>query len=70
MLSLFKNEDFKKLLQVYHKYPDLLEMLYLFTNSGNIVVESTKLMNDNKYVKEVDFIFNKFEKQGLDINLE
>jgi len=71
MLSLFKNEDFKKLLQVYHKNPNLLEMLYLFTNSGNIVVESTEIDESTfEYVKEVDFIFNKFEEQGLDINLE
>jgi hypothetical protein len=71
VLSLFKNEDFKKLLQIYNKSPELLEMLYLFTNSGDIVVESTEIDETAfDYIKEVDFIFNKFDEQDIPINLD
>jgi hypothetical protein len=69
VLALFKNEDFKKLLQIYNKSPELLEMLYLFTNSGDIVVESTDIDESTfDYVKEFDFIFNKFDDQAIPIN--
>ena len=51
-IILFSDDDFKKLINIYKKRPELFSVLAKYTNSGNIIEESftqTKSIDDLTY---------------------
>lgn len=76
-LKLFNDPDFKKLINIYIKKPELLNLLYLYVENGDIIDESLLIpmnnfnINNNNYIELLkilsDLNINYIEQDIIDI---
>jgi len=57
IVEFYNNDNFKQLLQIYKKTPELFGIFFQFISNGNIVEEITNYnIEDFKYIKELEHL--------------